>query len=397
MVDIARNIFAPIFSLFTSLTELDCSRRGSNWSRVRFPPVDPSPTIFFSSSIVQLRVDVETLDDCLYLLDGRLPHLQRLFIEIELIGPSDVVADTKVCRSSQEASRRSSGILFWKILAKLKSLSFLSFRRVKVYDTHLHPLLRQMTGLEELSLRLYVTSRSTFIESTHLNRQILLYLPHLRTFHCDIFTHNPFMGAAFEQPMKEIQHLFYNNQYHELLCYIHRQRRRNARSHILSLPFVFDTMKSISSHFPGGLFTSVRHLVLYDSYCPLEHEFFVRISASFPLLTSLRIMADSPHEKRRVQQPNGTEPIAPAVEFHHLTDLGLIGGHVDYAEQFLVDTNTRLPRLTKLIMAYEQLFIVTENFSRHATRRNCINIEHLYLTKVIVYSKEMHAYLPSCN
>ena len=97
MAQITTNILAPLFSLCNRLIDLDCSRCGSNWFRARFPPADPSSKLFFSSSIVRLRVDVETLNDCLYLLDGRLPHLQRLIIEIELINQSDRVADTKVC------------------------------------------------------------------------------------------------------------------------------------------------------------------------------------------------------------------------------------------------------------------------------------------------------------
>ena len=101
MVEITKNIFAPIFSLCTSLIELDLSHRGLTWFRVQFPPtIDPSSKIFFSSSIVRLRVDVGALDDCLYLLDGRLPHLETLIIEIALIGQSDVIADAKVCRRS---------------------------------------------------------------------------------------------------------------------------------------------------------------------------------------------------------------------------------------------------------------------------------------------------------
>ena len=98
MAQITTNILNPIFSLFTSLIDLDCSRRGSNWFRARFPPADPASKIFCSSSIARLRIDVGKLDDCLYLLDGRLPSLQNLIIEIDLIDPSDVVADTKVCR-----------------------------------------------------------------------------------------------------------------------------------------------------------------------------------------------------------------------------------------------------------------------------------------------------------
>ena len=56
-------------------------------------------TMFSSASIVRLHADVRTLDDFLYLLDGRLPRLQRLTIYIARIDHSDVVADAKVCRS----------------------------------------------------------------------------------------------------------------------------------------------------------------------------------------------------------------------------------------------------------------------------------------------------------
>ena len=193
-------------------------------------------------------------------------------------------------------------IVFWKVLANLKSLSFISLCRVKVYDSHIHPLLQQMNGLEELTLRLSVTNRSTFIESTHVNRQ---FLPQLRTLTLDIVTHVSLLKEGLELPSNEIQHLFYNDKPHELICYIQRQRRRSARSHILSFPFVLDTMEFMTSHFPEGLFPNVRRVVLYDSHFPLEHDFFVRMDASFPLLTSLWVLCDRPQVNKRVQQSNG--------------------------------------------------------------------------------------------
>ena len=58
----------------------------------------------------------------------------------------------------------------------------------------------------------------------------------------------------------------------------------------------------------------------FASHFPLEHDFFVLIDASFPLLTSLWVEGDRPQEKKRVQPSNGTKLIAPAVEYNHLTD-----------------------------------------------------------------------------
>ena len=397
MVDITRNIIVAIFSLFNRLIELDCSRRGSNWFRARFPPADPSSNIFFSSSIVRLRVDVATLDDCLYLLDGRLPSLKTLIIEIELIDQSDVVADTKVCRLLQSAEGSTSLILLEKILANLKSLSFSSFRRVNVYNSLINPLLRRMTGLEELSLRLFVTDRSTFIESTHLNREVLPYLPHLRTFNVDIVTYASSLSDVLEQQTKEIQYLSYNGECHPLVCYTARPQYRSARSHIFSLPFMFDSMQLIFSHFPGDLFPNVRQISLSEIHGPFEHKFFVQIATSFPRLTRLTLADFRLQEEKRIQGSNDTKPTVSAVEFKYLTNLLLIGRHGDYAEQFLVETNALLPRLTTLTIEYEQLFIVTENFTRDASRRNCSNIEHLELDKPFVYSKEMYLYFPRCR
>ena len=69
----------------------------------------------------------------------------------------------------------------------------------------MHPLLRQMAGLEALTLRLSVSNRSTFIEGTHLNREILPYLPHLRTSNFDIFSRVSSLREVLEQQVREIQ------------------------------------------------------------------------------------------------------------------------------------------------------------------------------------------------
>jgi hypothetical protein len=156
-------------------------------------------------------------------------------------------------------------------------------------------------------------------------------------------------------------------------------------------------MEFITSNFPGGLFASVRHLVLFDIYDPFEHGFFVQIAATFPLLTSLSVASHRPQENTRIQGSDETESPDPIVQFDHLNNLELTDGHIDHAKQFLIDTNTLLPRLTELTIDYERLFTVTENCSSPVTRHNCINIKRLTLMQPLAYSKDMVLYFPRCR
>ena len=135
-------------------------------------------------------------------------------------------------------------------------------------------------------------------------------------------------------------------------------------------------------------------MLLFDIHSPLEHDFFVPIAASFPLLTSLSVAKHTPQEKKRIQGSDQTESHAPIVQFNHLNNLQLTDGHIDYVEQFRIDTNTLLPRLSELTIDYERLFIVKGNISSRETRRNCINIERLKFMQPIVYSKDMFLYFP---
>jgi hypothetical protein len=285
-------------------------------------------------------------------------------------------------------------LLFWKVLANLKSLSFSSYRRLKVFDSLIHSLIRPMTRLEELSLRLFAIDGSTVIDSIYLNREVLPYLPHLRRFNVDIVSYAPSLSEVLEQNNEEIQHLSYNGKSHPLLYYTAQQQYQAVRSHAFSLPFVFDSIYLISSRIPGGLFTNVRCVSFSDLYGPFEHEFLVQIAISFPRLTHLTVVDFRLQEEKRIREANTTGSTASAAKFKYLTDLLLIGKYGGYAEQFLVETSTLLPRLTNLTIDYEALFTVTETFTWDATRRNCINIEHIDLSRAFVYSEEMCLYFP---
>ena len=55
---------------------------------------------------------------------------------------------------------------------------------------------------------------------------------------------------------------------------------------------------------------------------------------------------------------------------------------------------TSLPQLTVLEVQYEDLQIVTNNFTRDATRSNCARVNRVIFNKTIVHSKEFYLYFP---
>ncbi len=81
------NIFQRIFSLFTTLEDLDFGQT-SEWLHPVLAFNSLSEKSCFSSTIVNLRISVDSFNDCLCLLDGRLSQL-RVFI-VRIIFISDI-------------------------------------------------------------------------------------------------------------------------------------------------------------------------------------------------------------------------------------------------------------------------------------------------------------------
>ncbi len=54
----------------------------------------------------------------------------------------------------------------------------------------------------------------------------------------------------------------------------------------------------ITNNFPGGLFMSIRRWTVYDTVYSFEHNFFVRLSQSFPLLKILSLQNTTEQEKK---------------------------------------------------------------------------------------------------
>lgn len=86
-------IFENILILFAKLTNLQFKRL-SDGDMLSLP--FDRPIGMFSSTLVELHINVESSVDLLCLLDGRLSHLHSLYIEVELFRCPSVDIDMKV-------------------------------------------------------------------------------------------------------------------------------------------------------------------------------------------------------------------------------------------------------------------------------------------------------------
>ncbi len=93
--DYTVNVYGRILKFFENLKHLSIIQT----SNMSYPPLrlsDLPSTTFSSSILTQLSINVCTLDDCLYLLDGRLKQLTTLIVRIGLITDSSTIVHNMV-------------------------------------------------------------------------------------------------------------------------------------------------------------------------------------------------------------------------------------------------------------------------------------------------------------
>jgi hypothetical protein len=73
-------IFTHIFNIFTNLQNLNMDPLLLCHERISFIYSPPS---VFSSTLLELRVKVESVNDCLYLLDDCFHQLRTLYVDIQ--------------------------------------------------------------------------------------------------------------------------------------------------------------------------------------------------------------------------------------------------------------------------------------------------------------------------
>ena len=266
-------------------------------------------------------------------------------------------------------------------------------RIVHGYNNQVVSLLRRMSHLEKLTLYLRIRHKSTFINGSHLNNDILMNMPQLHSFTFYIST-DTYNGNHLYVSNHDVQQTFTNKGYQQASCIVNYFPNARAICHIFSLPFAFDHLECIANRFPTIVFNRVTFLRVYD-FVPFEHEFFIRIATAFPLLKCFNVMNLMP----QVWNVNGIQSndnqSYSIVAYSHLISLDLRFVCIDYIEEFLLETKTHLLRPIELKVRYDQLKTVTKNFTNDATRLNCANVKRLITEPISVYLQEVYDYFPS--
>lgn len=248
-------------------------------------------------------------------------------------------------------------------------------------------LLQRMSNLEELHLNFNCFRQESFIDGNYLKDNIFSHLPHLKTFHfniCSFVNHYDRLNLLSNEDIQNTFRQFPNDQVVSCIDYFPGEDQ--GQCHIYSYPYVLPTYERITNNFPGGLFPFVRKISLFDEK-PFEHEFFVRIQKSFPLLKDLAVV-------NREAQRNDQRDLE-LIHFPHLTRLWLNQVHDDYIEQFLLDTKTALPFNLELLVIYKIIERVTHGFKRTETRINCGKVKCVYDDGKRHLSKDFRRYFLS--
>ncbi|CAF4805014.1 unnamed protein product, partial [Rotaria sp. Silwood1] len=315
-----------------------------------------SPSIsFFSANLTYLSINVYTFDDFLYLLDGRFKQLTILIVRIS------------------RKTKLPSVISITDNLSNLKCFSLICYRRLDIYDEHILPLLHHMTCLEKLTIYLCISKRDKFIDNSHLENEILRYMPHLHSFIFYISTYYDRADDLFHYvPRHDIQQITVNIKHQQYMVnMINYININQAVYSIFSLPFTFQRIRDVGNKFPDIIFKYVTHLVVQDIVL-FNHEFFLRVSRSFPLLHRLSVINPILQSSSDMNSFlfNDSQSCSIA-KYPHLTTLSVAGeANINNIEEFLNETKTSVPCLISLRATYNDLKSVTKNFTREETRNN---------------------------
>ncbi|CAF1377351.1 unnamed protein product [Rotaria sp. Silwood1] len=329
-----------------------------------------------SPTLLELRVGVQNFIDCLYLVDGRFDQLRTFYVDIYHIFPPQRIIDNK------------------KKIPNLKHFSLHCKWETNQYNELILPLLHRMSNLEELDLYLSVYCEKRVIDGYDLKENIITHLLELKKFAFNIRSLLYLNDQIYLSSNEDIQHSFKDFHDHQVISYVdYFSNRKQGQCQIYSFPHHVQYYDYITNSLSNGLFEHVREVSLFDER-PFEHEFFLRIAKSFPLIEALFINNKQPQKNKFSQQSNDDDQHLSIIEYSHLRKLDLEEAHDDYVEQFLLDTKTCLPMKLDVEVDYEVLDTVTHNFTREATRINCSKLLYLCIPEEISIPMHLKDYLP---
>ncbi|CAF3547553.1 unnamed protein product [Rotaria sp. Silwood1] len=165
-------------------------------------------------------------------------------------------------------------------------------------------------------------------------------------------------------------------------------------SYLFIYSYEWKEYHKITNNFSGETFKYVREISLFDER-PFEHEFFFKISQSFPFMKKLTLINEkSQNNKQSRKLDDDNNQHLSIIEYPYLSELDLVEAHDAYIEQFLVDTKTCLSNGICLTVDYQALYRVTQQFTRNTTQLNCIKIRCLGLNDICQIPKYVKEYFP---
>ncbi|CAF1524954.1 unnamed protein product [Rotaria sordida] len=155
-----------------------------------------------------------------------------------------------------------------------------------------------MNNLEELDLHLVVYCEKRFIDGYDLKYNITNHLLKLKKFLFNIRSRLPLNEQVNLLSNKDCQFSFNDFKNNKIIsCVDYFQSRKEGDCHIYLYPYQAKHYEFITNNFLDGLFKYVREVSLYDER-PFEHEFFLKIAKSFPLMERLTVNNDKPQKNQ---------------------------------------------------------------------------------------------------
>ena len=253
-----------------------------------------------------------------------------------------------------------------------------------------------MLNLEKLDLHLAINTRKECIDGNHLKKTICNHMARLSQFTFSIRSFIYGINQINVPSTENIQQTFRDFTNNQIISYVdYFEESRFSLCHVYSYPFSYrqKCFNNVTNHFPGGIFKYVREISLFDER-PFQHEFFLRIVRSFPLMERLTVMNMRPQNDKRRRKAKDYKQYLSIIECPLLIQLNLDEAHDDYVEQFLLDTKTSLPNNLCLCVKYESLKRVTHNFKRDATKINCTKLAYLYTNDDLRFPRHFKDYFP---
>ncbi|CAF4443099.1 unnamed protein product, partial [Rotaria sp. Silwood2] len=364
-------IFTHIFTLFTNLQYLNFCPSLLGHQRLSF---HTTPLTIISTNLLKLHVYLDTFTYCLYLLDGRFNQLHTFYANISVILSSNLSINNK------------------EKLPILKCFSLHCDMTTCVYDELILPLLHRMMNLEKLDLNLIVDGRKTFVDGNDLKINIINHMSKLYKFTFNIRSSSCFYNEVNLPSNEYMEETFRDFKDKQIIHYVdYFPKKKEACCLIYSYPYKLNHYNGVTNNFPGGIFQCVRKVSLFDER-PFEHEFFLQIQKSFPLMEQLFVVNQQRQINKQFRKANNENGDLSIIHYPYLKHLDLLNTCIDYHEQFLFDTKMCLPFHVRVYMNYKIVRKVTRNFRRNSTRSNCAKMNSVYLFRELEYRGPLHEF-----